>query len=114
MHTYDVTVSTSASPEIVWKLLVNAASWPLWSKVDSLDTTRSVGLDPGGSRPFRTIEGHRAAGELRIVEAAGERRRASSRPGSRGRTPERPGARRTARLMVARRTPKLPLRRSAG
>jgi hypothetical protein len=48
MHKYDVTVTTSDSPEIVWKLLVDAASWPLWSKVDSLDTTRSVGLDPGG------------------------------------------------------------------
>ncbi|MGY4970730.1 hypothetical protein ACWGCC_16195 [Streptomyces nigrescens] len=48
MHTYDVTVTTSASPEVVWKLLVHAASWPLWSKVDSLDTTRSVDLDPGG------------------------------------------------------------------
>ncbi|MFG2533110.1 SRPBCC family protein [Streptomyces sp. NPDC048516] len=60
MHTYDVTVTTGASPEIVWKLLVDAASWPLWSKVDSLDTTRSVGLDPGGDdgigavRAFRT------------------------------------------------------------
>lgn len=34
MHKYDVTVTTSASPDIVWKLLVDAASWPLWSKVD--------------------------------------------------------------------------------
>ncbi|MFE5737807.1 SRPBCC family protein [Streptomyces celluloflavus] len=60
MHTYDVTVTTGASPEVVWKLLVDAASWPRWSKLDSLDTKRSVGLDPGGDdavgavRAFRT------------------------------------------------------------
>ncbi|MFC5251651.1 MULTISPECIES: SRPBCC family protein [Streptomyces] len=71
MHTYDVTVTTSASPEVVWKLLVHAASWPLWSKVDSLDTTRSVDLDPGGDdgvgavRAFRT--GRTVTGE-RLTE----------------------------------------------
>ncbi|MER7504268.1 SRPBCC family protein [Nonomuraea pusilla] len=71
MHRYDVTVTTGASPDIVWKLLVDAASWPLWSNVDSLDTTRSVGLDPGGDdgvgavRAFRT--GRRVTGE-RLTE----------------------------------------------
>ncbi|WAZ26335.1 SRPBCC family protein [Streptomyces cinnabarinus] len=71
MPTYHVTVTTSASPEDVWKLLVDAASWPLWSKVDSLDTARSVGLDPGGDdgigavRAFRT--GRSVTGE-RLTE----------------------------------------------
>ncbi|WP_245238472.1 hypothetical protein [Streptomyces sp. MZ04] len=60
MHSYRVAVTTGASPEAVWKLLVDAASWPLWSKVDRLDATRSVGLDPGGddgvgaARAFRS------------------------------------------------------------
>ncbi len=73
MHKYDVTVTTGASPETVWKLLVDASSWPLWSKVDSLDTTRSVGLDPGGDdgvgtvRAFRT--GRTVTGE-RLTEKA--------------------------------------------
>lgn len=64
-------MTTGASPEIVWKLLVDAASWPLWSKVDSLDRARSVVLDPGGEdgvgavRAFRT--GHTVTGE-RLTE----------------------------------------------
>ncbi|MGW2052020.1 SRPBCC family protein [Streptomyces sp. NPDC001858] len=76
MHAYDVTVTTGASPEIVWKLLVHAASWPLWSKVDSLDTTRSVSLDPGGDdgvgavRAFRT--GRIVTGE-RLTEKVEQR-----------------------------------------
>ncbi|MEU5579207.1 SRPBCC family protein [Streptomyces huasconensis] len=71
MHKYYVTVTTGASPETVWKLLVDAASWPVWSKVDSLDTARSVGLDPGGDdgvgavRAFRT--GRNVTGE-RLTE----------------------------------------------
>ncbi|MFH8347589.1 SRPBCC family protein [Streptomyces sp. NPDC018045] len=74
MHTDDVTVTTSASPDIVWKLLVDAASWPLWSKVDSLDTTRSTGPDPGGDdgvgavrafRTGRTVSGERLTGKAK-------------------------------------------------
>jgi uncharacterized protein YndB with AHSA1/START domain len=71
MHEYDVTVTTSAPPEVVWRLLVDAASWPRWSKVDSLDTSRSDGLDPGGDdgvgavRAFRT--GRAVTGE-RLTE----------------------------------------------
>ncbi|MFF5213388.1 SRPBCC family protein [Streptosporangium sp. NPDC000396] len=69
-------MTTAASPEVVWKLLVDATSWPLWSKVDSLDTTRSVGLDPGGDddvgaiRAFRT--GRRVTGE-RLTEKVEQR-----------------------------------------
>ncbi|MFJ2738196.1 SRPBCC family protein [Streptomyces sp. NPDC087440] len=76
MHRYDVRVTTRATPETVWKLLVDAASWPLWSTVDSLDTTRSVDLDPGGDdrvgavRAFRT--GRTVTGE-RITEKVEQR-----------------------------------------
>lgn len=71
MPKYDVTVTAGVPPEVVWKLLVDAASWPLWSKVDSLDTARSVGLDTGGDdgvgavRAFRT--GRTVTGE-RLTE----------------------------------------------
>ncbi|MEU5159707.1 SRPBCC family protein [Streptomyces sp. NPDC020875] len=71
MPAYDITVTTGAAPEEVWKLLVDGASWPLWSKVDSLDTRRSTGLDPDGDdgigavRAFRT--GRTVTGE-RLTE----------------------------------------------
>ncbi|MGW2509882.1 SRPBCC family protein [Streptomyces scopuliridis] len=69
-------MTTSASPEIVWKLLLDAASWPLWSKVDSLDTTRSVDLSHDGDdrvgavRAFRT--GRTVTGE-RLTEKVEQR-----------------------------------------
>ncbi|MFD9863269.1 SRPBCC family protein [Streptomyces alboflavus] len=71
MHKYDVTVTSAAPPEVVWRLLVDARTWPEWSKVDSLDTERSAGLDPfgddgvGAVRAFRT--GRTVTGE-RITE----------------------------------------------
>ncbi|MFJ2774725.1 SRPBCC family protein [Streptomyces sp. NPDC087300] len=76
MHSYDVTATTAAPPEVVWMLLVDAGSWPLWSKVDGLDKERSVGLDPGGDdgvgavRAFRT--GRNVTGE-RLTEKVEQR-----------------------------------------
>lgn len=69
MHEYDVTATTAAPPELVWRLLADARTWPVWSKVDALDAERSEGLtgdDPVGSvRAFRT--GRTVTGE-RITE----------------------------------------------
>lgn len=76
MPEYDVTVSTTAPPAVVWKLLLDAESWPTWSAVDALDRERSVDLDPGGRdgvgavRAFRT--GRTVTGE-RLTELREER-----------------------------------------
>ncbi|GIG67119.1 SRPBCC family protein [Phytomonospora endophytica] len=59
MHEYDVTATTSAPPEVVWKLLADATTWPGWSSVDALDADRSVGLDPGGDDPVGSVRAFR-------------------------------------------------------
>ncbi|MYS78807.1 SRPBCC family protein [Embleya scabrispora] len=71
MRSYDATATTTASPAAVWRLLVDARTWPVWSAVDSLDTERSSGLDPNGRDPVgairafrtgRTVTGERLTG----------------------------------------------------
>jgi len=71
MQNYNVTATSEASPAVVWRLLLDARSWPVWSAADSLDTERSTGLDPegrdaiGAVRAFRTgwmVTGERLTG----------------------------------------------------
>ena len=71
MQNYNVTATSEASPAVVWRLLLDARSWPVWSAVDSLDTERCTGLDPegrdaiGAVRAFRTgwmVTGERLTG----------------------------------------------------
>jgi CubicO group peptidase (beta-lactamase class C family) len=58
-------------------LLLDAATWPIWSRVDSLEREQSVGLDPDGHdavgavRAFRT--GRTVTGE-RLTALEHERR----------------------------------------
>ena len=71
MQNYNVTATSEASPAVIWRLLLDARSWPVWSAVDSLDTERCTGLDPegrdaiGAVRAFRTgwmVTGERLTG----------------------------------------------------
>jgi uncharacterized protein YndB with AHSA1/START domain len=77
MLSYDVTAVSTASPAAVWRLLVDAHTWPTWSAVDSLVVERSSGLDPDGRDPvgavraFRT--GRTVAGE-RLTALVEEKR----------------------------------------
>ncbi|GAA4535406.1 SRPBCC family protein [Amycolatopsis samaneae] len=60
MQSYDVIAESSAPPSVVWALLLDARSWPRWSRVDALEPARSHGLSPdgrdgvGATRAFRT------------------------------------------------------------
>lgn len=71
MLNYDATATTTASPAVVWRLLVDARTWPAWATVDGLVTERSSGLDPNGRdsvgavrafRTGRTVTGDRLTG----------------------------------------------------
>ncbi|WP_328610756.1 SRPBCC family protein [Amycolatopsis sp. NBC_00345] len=71
MLSYSVNATTAAPPAAVWRLLLDARTWPVWSAVDSLDAERSSGLDPDGRdqvgavRAFRTgktVTGERLTG----------------------------------------------------
>ncbi|MEV0703650.1 SRPBCC family protein [Saccharopolyspora sp. NPDC050389] len=71
MLSYDATSTSTASPAVVWRLLIDARTWPVWSTVDSLVTERSSGLDPDGRDPVgavrafrtgRTVTGERLTG----------------------------------------------------
>lgn len=59
MLTYDVTAVSTAPPAAVWRLLVDARTWPTWSPVDSLVVDRSSGLDPGGEDPVGAVRAFR-------------------------------------------------------
>lgn len=58
-QSYDVTVRSKAPASVIWALLLDAASWPVWSLVDSLERGRSVGLDPGGHDGVGTVRAFR-------------------------------------------------------
>lgn len=59
MLTYDVTAISTAPPAVVWRLLVDARTWPTWSPVDSLVLDRSSGLDPNGQDPVGAVRAFR-------------------------------------------------------
>jgi hypothetical protein len=71
MLSYDATATSTAPVTVVWSLLVDARTWPVWSAVDSLVAERSSGLAPDGRDPVgavrafrtgRTVTGERLTG----------------------------------------------------
>lgn len=78
MPSYHASATTTALPEVVWRLLVDGRAWPCWpSGLDELIEERSSGLDPhghdgvGAVRAFRT--GRVVTGE-RLTQLVPERR----------------------------------------
>ncbi|WP_433654415.1 SRPBCC family protein [Nocardia sp. CA-128927] len=68
MESYDASATSTASAAVIWRLLIDARTWPDWSTVDALVTERSSGLDPDGRDPVGAVRAFRTG---RIV--TGER-----------------------------------------
>jgi len=59
----DVRVPTTASPEAIYALLLDGATWPTWSSLDSFEMARGTDGELGAVRLFRTGK-HRSYEEL--------------------------------------------------
>ena len=59
-QSYDVTASSKAPVAVIWALLVDAATWPVWSCVDSLEREQSIGLDPDGQDSVGAVRAFRS------------------------------------------------------
>jgi uncharacterized protein YndB with AHSA1/START domain len=59
MLSYSANATSAAPPAAVWRLLLDARTWPDWSAVDGLDLARSGGLDPDGRDPVGAVRAFR-------------------------------------------------------
>ncbi|QXV55748.1 MxaD family protein [Amycolatopsis sp. TNS106] len=59
MRSYDVLAETVASPAVVWGLLLDSRSWPVWSHLDELDVGRSSGLSADGKDEVGAVRAFR-------------------------------------------------------
>lgn len=56
---YSANAISAAPPAAVWRLLLDARTWPAWSPVDGLDLQQSSGLDPDGRDPVGAVRAFR-------------------------------------------------------
>jgi hypothetical protein len=76
MRSYDVYAVTTASPAVVYGLLLDGATWPDWSQIDTYSwepdqgTTKSATIEASGVRIFRT--GHNVTRE-RVTSVSRDR-----------------------------------------
>ncbi|MEU7872633.1 SRPBCC family protein [Dactylosporangium sp. NPDC049140] len=74
-NSYRVSARSAAAPDAVYRLLLSAGTWPLWSPIDAAEVEN--GTDPGrlarvgDTRIFRT---GRAVSRERVVELVTDRR----------------------------------------
>lgn len=78
MPSYDTESVSSASAATIWRLLVDARTWPTWTPVDELVVERSSGLEADGGRSgVGTVQAFRTGDVVtceRISELVPERR----------------------------------------
>ncbi|MGW5702420.1 SRPBCC family protein [Amycolatopsis japonica] len=76
-QSYDVTAESSAPPAAVWALLLDARSWPVWTRIGSLEVAASQGLSADGRDEVGTVRAFRTGKTVtkeRITALEPERR----------------------------------------
>jgi hypothetical protein len=70
----DVSARSQAAPEEVFGLLVDGASWPVWSPIESFELERQGEPPPEGPGAVRVFRKGRTIGRDQIVEVVPGRR----------------------------------------
>jgi hypothetical protein len=63
-----VTAETRATPEAVYALLADGATWPLWSPIESFELEQAGEASPEGVGAIRVLRRGRTTGRDQIVE----------------------------------------------
>jgi uncharacterized protein YndB with AHSA1/START domain len=69
---FEVTGTTDATPEAVWRLLGDSATWPTWTSIDRHRPERAAG--PDGTGEIRVFHSGRYTLREEIVESVPPRR----------------------------------------
>lgn len=70
----DVQVPTEASPDVLYQLLRDGATWPTWSPLDSFELREPAADEPEGLGAIRMFRTGRVASVERLVELVPDRR----------------------------------------
>jgi hypothetical protein len=70
----DVTAHSRAAPSAVFALVVDGASWPRWSPIESFELERPGDPPPEGPGAIRVFRRGRTTGRDQVVEVVPDRR----------------------------------------
>lgn len=66
-HTVQAMARSAASPNLLYRLLVDPASWPRWSGMDAVELERPGTEEPAGVGSVRTLSRGRTRGRDEVV-----------------------------------------------
>jgi Polyketide cyclase / dehydrase and lipid transport len=70
----DVSARSQAPPEVVFRLLADGSTWPVWSPIESFELERAGDPPPEGPGAIRVFRRGRTTGRDQIVEVVPGRR----------------------------------------
>jgi uncharacterized protein YndB with AHSA1/START domain len=70
----DVTAVSSAAPDVIYRLLVDGATWPSWTPIESFTLEQADDGRPEGVGAIRVFQRGKTVGRDRVVELVTNRR----------------------------------------